>query len=47
MPIILQDVIHLVPLSRTPILPTAPLDPVPLRDAEAADAVPRPSGRPT
>jgi hypothetical protein len=35
MPTVLQDTVRIVPPSRTPILPTAPLDPVPVEDAGA------------
>jgi hypothetical protein len=47
MPIILKDPVQLVPASRIPIFPAGPPDPLPLRDTEAADAGPRPSGRST
>jgi len=44
MPTVLQDAVRIVPPSRTPILPAAPLDPVPLKDTEAADIAPQPLG---
>jgi len=42
MPTVLQDAVRIVPPSRTPILPAAPLDPVPLKDTEAADTARQP-----
>ena len=42
MPTVLQDTVRIVPPSRTPILPGAPLDAVPLKDTEAADTAPQP-----
>lgn len=44
MPTVLQDAVRIVPPSRTPILPAAPLDPVPLKDTQAADTAPQPLG---
>jgi len=44
MPTVLQDSVRIVPPSRTPILPAAPLDPVPLRDTQAAGTAPQPLG---